>query len=355
MDVFNEYNKWLKTIIMFDDEKLFVWLGPAGLGDKISCLPAFRHLKKMFPNKKIVLYTEPLSIDIWKYCKYIDYIIPEDCIKGPDALYMRKDKDLSYRAWWSFYDHHQKHICKSNVEYICQTDYTDDIPLEYELSLLDTDEDTILKISEMITDKAKYKKIIGISPAYTMYSRMWSKESWTKLTDLLKEAGFFVVSLGGNNDIDIDNVDMDLRNKIPVRMVPKVLDKFDNIVTLNSGMLHLASINQNVPITYVNVGQFPSELIVPYRNGKLFHNVKVIEHNCQLKKECFEGHITEKLIRPMMLDFLNNYKNETGTDFPKDRIELMKKYICWTYCAKIANKYECSKLITPEAVMEKII
>lgn len=352
-----KFNTWVKTLFPYDEKKVFIWLSPAGLGDKISCLPAFRHLKRMYPDRKIVLFTESLSSDIWKSCRYIDYIIPEDCIKGPDALYIRNSKegpDLAIKAWWSFFEHHQKHICKSNVEYICNTTYTEDIPLEYEMSIFEEDEIPINRLKEEIFSYAKHKKIVGIAPAYTMFSRMWSIESWHRLTQLLIEAGYFVVSLGGNNDLDINNINLDLRNKVPIRWVPKILDIFDNVITLNSGMLHLASVNQDVPITYLNVGQFPSELIVPYRRGTLFHKVKVIEHDCPLKRECFEGHITETKIRPMMFDFLNTYKKENGEEFPNEKIELMKKYVCWHYCAKLVDKYSCSRLITPEMVMNSL-
>lgn len=353
MKLVEKYNAWIKTLFPFDDKKIFIWLGPAGLGDKISCLPAFRHLKKMHPDRKVILYVEPLSTEVWKSCRYIDYVIPEEIIK-PDSLFIRKDIDIANKAWWSFFEHHQKHICKSNVEYICNIDYTDDIPLEYELSYWQEDILPIYKIQEGIDQRCHGKKVIGIAPAYTMYSRMWSVESWIKLTNLLKEAGYFVIALGGNNDLNVDNVDMDLRNKIPIRMVPKVIDYFSNIITLNSGMLHLASVNQTVPITYLNVGQFPAELIVPYRQGKLFHKVNVIEHECPMKMECFNGHIAETSIRPMMYDFLNTYKRETGQEYPQEMLELMKKYVCWHYCVKIADKYSCSRLITPEIVMERL-
>lgn len=365
-----KYNSWINTLFPHDEHKVFIWLGPGGLGDKISCLPAFRHLKRMYPDKKVVLFTESLSADVWKACRYIDYIIPEDCVKGPDALYIRNIKDgpdLAIKAWWSFFEHHQKHICKSNIEHVCNTTYTEDIPLEYEMSIFDYDEFPISKLKEEILDKAKYKQIVGISPAYTMYSRMWSVESWQKLTQLLIKAGYFVVVFGGNNDLDIQWIYdkdvrtsligyncLDLRDKIPIRWLPRVLDIFDNIITLNSGMLHLASVNQDVPITYLNVGQFPSELIVPYRRGTLFHKVKVIEHDCPLKRECFEGHITETRIRPMMFDFLNTYKKENGEEFPNEKIELMKKYVCWHYCAKLVDKYSCSRLITPEMVVKSL-
>ena len=348
-----KYNTWVDTLTVFDEERIFIWLGPAGIGDKISCLPAFKHLKKINPNKKIVLYVEPLNIDLWKCCRYIDAVIPEGYVKGDGALNIRPI-DIGRKAFWSFFEHHQKHISKSNIEQICDVEYTDDIPLEYEISTYDYDLPKIDEYKSELIEKSKGKKIVAISPAYTMYSRMWSIKSWKRLTDLLQKNGYFVVALGGQNDLEIKNVDLDMCGEYPFRIIPKLLDLFHSVVTLNSGMLHLASVNQDVKIVYVSVGQFPPELIAPYRRGKLFHNMEVIDHNCNLKQTCFEGHISEKLLRPTMYNFLDHYKHETGADYPEDKIELMKKYCCWHYCAKVLNKYSCSDLITPEEVMERI-
>ena len=351
MNLVEKYNTWTKNLVPFKDSRVFIWLGPAGLGDKITCLPAFRHLKKMYPDKKVVLYVEPLMTDLWKYCKYIDFVIPEFYIKSPDALGITTT-DLAIRAWWSFYEHHQQHICKSGIIYICNTDYTDDIPLEYEISILAEDLPKIEEYKNEILDAAKGKKIVAIAPAYTMYSRMWSVESWTKLTQMLQDDGCFVVSLGGNNDLKVPNVDMEKCGLIPIRMVPHVLNIFDCLFTLNSGMLHLGSVNQDVRIIYISVGQFPPELIAPYRKGKLFHNMDVIDHSCAIKADCFKSHIEETKIRPAMNTFLATYQKETGTKFPDENIELMKKYVCWHYCAKVMDKYSCSKLITPEKVYQ---
>jgi len=351
MNLIEKYETWVKTLVPFKDDKVFIWLGPAGLGDKITCLPAFRHLKKMYPNRKVILYVEPLISDLWRYCKYIDFTIPEFYIKSPDALGITKS-DLAIRAWWTFYEHHQQHICKSGIIYICNTEYKDDIPLEYEIDILAEDLPKIEGYKNEILDLAKGKKIVSIAPAYTMFSRMWSIESWTKLVQMLKDDGNFVVSLGGINDLKVPNVDLEKCGLIPVRMVPHVLDIFDTLFTLNSGMLHLGSVNQDVRIVYISVGQFPPELIAPYRRGKLFHNMDVIDHSCPLKGECFKGHIEETKIRPMMNNFLSAYQKESGTKFPEENIELMKKYVCWHYCAKIMDKYSCSKLITPEKVFE---
>jgi ADP-heptose:LPS heptosyltransferase len=274
-------------------------------------------------------------------------------IKGEPSLNIGKD-DIAIRAWWSFYEHHQKHISKSSVEYICNTDYTDDIPLEYELDIFDYDVPKIVKAKEELIELSNGKPIVGIAPAYTMFSRMWSVEQWEKLTDLLHDEGYFVVALGGNNDLKPKNVDLYKCGKYPIRQIPHILGIFESLFTLNSGMLHLASVNQDLPIVYISVGQFPPELIAPYRHGRVGggkERMLFIRHNCPAYKECFQEHIEEIGINRQANVFIDKWKRETGEDFKDEG--LLQKYICWHYCKLVMNKYKCSKIITPQRVMER--
>ena len=354
-----KYTNWVKTLTPYDEKKVFVWLGPAGLGDKLTNLPAFRHLKTMYPDRKIVLYTEPLIFDLWKSCRYIDVAIPEGYIRGDQALNIMKE-DMGIKAFWSFYEHHQKHIVASSVEYICNTEYTDDIPLEYELDVFDYDIPEIADHQATITNLARGKPIAGIAPAYTMYSRMWDVKYWEKLTTLLKSEGYYVVAFGGNNDLDPKNVDLNMCGKYKIRQVPHILDVVDVMFTLNSGMLHLASVNQTIPIVYISVGQFPPEIIAPFRNGELGggpDKMLFINHDCQLKDQCFRQHIEETAINQQGRMFLERWKKEEGKDFDneKDHGHLLQKYICWWYCNKVINKYSCSETLTPKKVMKEFL
>jgi len=347
-----KYTNWVKTLTPYDEKRVYVWLSNAGLGDKISNLPAFRHLKKMYPDRKIVLYTEPLVFDLWKSCRYIDVAIPEGYVRGDAALHVRPE-DIAIKAFWSFYEHHQKHIVASSVEYICNTEYTPDIPLEYELDIFDYDIPEIEAAKNELLDLAKGKPIVGIAPAYTMYSRMWDCSSWERLTKQLQHEGYFVVALGGNNDLDPKNVDINKCGKYKIRQVPHILDIFECVLTLNSGMLHLASVNQDVPMVYISVGQFPPELICPHRHGRIFHKMLVIDHNCQLKNQCFHQHIEETAINSQGKAFLERWKKEENEDFKDDG--LLQKYICWFYCNKILGKYKCAELISPQKVMKQFL
>jgi hypothetical protein len=355
MNLKEKYTNWVKTLTPYNDEKVYVWLAPAGLGDKLSNLPAFRHLKKMYPDKKIVLYTEPLCLDLWQSCKYIDVVIPEGYIRGESALNIT-DNDIGIKAFWSFLDHHQKHICASSVEYICNVDYTDDIPLEYELDIWERDLEKIQESKNELLELANGKPIVAIAPAYTMYSRMWSRENWSKLVNLLHNQGYFVVALGGNNDLKVENIDLNKCAKYPIRHVPRILDIFDCLFTLNSGLLHLGSVNQKVPIVYISVGQFPWNIIAPYRNGKLGggpDKMLVIDHDCAVKDECFKNHIEETGINKQAQAFIDTWKRENNEDFVNDG--LLQKYICWNYCHLVLGKYRCSKLITPQRVIKEFL
>jgi len=80
--------------------------------------------------------------------------------------------------------------------------------------------------------------------------------------------------------------------------------------------------------------------------------MNVVDHSCPIKADCFKSHIEETKIQPAMMNFLNTYQRETKEKFPEKDIELMKKFVCWHYCAKLMDKYSCSRLITPEKVFE---
>lgn len=353
----DKYRAWVSTLTPYNEEKIYVWLGPAGLGDKISNLPAFRYLKKINPHKKIVLFTEPLVMDLWKSCRYIDVLIPEGYVRGEQALNINPERDKGIRAWWSFYEHHtvEDHIVKSSVRYICDVDECppeDEIDLTYELDIFDYDIPEIEKHKEELLNKADGKPIVGIAPTYTMFSRNWDFSYWEELSKMLKNEGFFVVSLGGNNDKKIKNVDLEKCGKYPIRQVPHILDIFESVFVVNSGMLHLASVNQDVPIVYMNVGQFPSNIIVPFRQNNIRgYNTLILEHDCPLREQCFKNHIEEIGINQQASMFVERWKKETGEDFADDG--LLQKYICWHYCAKIMNKYSCGRMIKPKTVMRK--
>ena len=312
-----KYNNWVENVLIANQPKgnIFIYLPECGLGDKITCFPAFRYLKKLNPDKKIILVTEEFASDIWRLNKYIDFIIPQEYLaSGPESIFLRDKLDTGKICNWSFFEHHQKHVVKSCVEKI-----TGEIPnektidLTYEFNLSAADVALAEASAAELLKKAGSKKLIAIAPANTMLSRMWPGGYWFKLVELLQKENYYVVSLGGNNDLDIKNVDLDKRNKYPIRLIPRILDVFDYLIEINSGMLHIGSVNQDIKMVHLNTGQYPEKIMLPFRaNNDIYHNRIVINHSCPEKYDCFFGHITEREIDKQSEEYNSQFMLETG-------------------------------------------
>lgn len=346
------FQKWCENYLIFGvSEKIFISLTTesGGIGDAIAWLPAFRHLKKLNPTKKLILCTFSNHKEIFNFCKYIDAFIPTN--------YIGKIQELDgpvINGEHSLEQHYRKHVVISNVKHLCSIkEICADIPLEYELDVLQEDLIPISNIQKQIKKLAGNKKIIAIAPAFTMYSRIWQSSCWEQLVKYLHQDNSFIVSFGIKEDLHIPNVDFDARGSYPVRYIPHLLDIFDSIFVIHSGMLHIAGINQNIKIVLISSGQWLPEIEMPFRYGKLGYNIKVIRHNCPIQKQCFENHITEKSINKQQSDFITSWQRETKKPFPESETQYLKKYICWNYCDKEKDKFECSKSITPEQVFER--
>ncbi len=354
-----QFEHWLNHILSVEviPGKIFIYLPECGLGDKITCFPAFRLLKQRNPDKKIVLVTEESVSFIWKLNKYIDYMIPVEVLKDwQNNIFIREKIDIGKICYWTFFEHHQQNVIKSCVYYIAgfmPDEEKDDLTYEFELT--ESQLNLADQIKNDLLERAKGKRIFGITPANTMFSRTWPMEYYIKLVNYLKDLGYYTVALGGKNDLEVPNVDYDARDRMGVAVIPKVLDIFDYIQVVNNGMLHIAFVNQDVKIVYLNTGQYPEKIMLPYRKqNNQYHNVLVFNHNCFYKEKCFEGHITNREITKQMNNYLKDYYIETGKIFPQSRIQLLQKYTCWFYCYKEKDKYSCNKQITPEQIIQRI-
>lgn len=315
-----------------------------GLGDIITLIPTIRLLKKKNPNSELIVVTYFQNIDVFAYCDYVDYIIPSDIITEDWKTCANvTHEDKVFALTHSFLAQHKHHIVISPISEIARSDH-EGVPLEYELSVRNFDLPIIEKHKQKLLDLAQGKKIVGLGPAITMYSRMYPQTHWQELTNILRKNNYFVVSLGHKDDLKLD-VDFDARGAYPIRHVPKILDVFEAVFVVNSGMMHLAGINPKVHLVVLSVGQFPASLFIPFRNGNTWaDNSTVIEHNCPLVQKCFLEHINEIGINEQYHSFVNKWEQESGKEFPPEEGHLALKYTCWKYCGKPNNKYSCSNI-----------
>lgn len=333
---------------MIEKKRIFVDLSGEvsfGLGDTITLLPAFKELRKRHPDDEIVVIGFMTGICVLAYCDYIDYLLPVDILEPGEwtkgfHITMEEMIDI-INPTHSFMNHHKEHVVKANTRRVL-LESPENISCDYELSIRDFDVEPIEKAKAELLKMADGKKIIGIAPCITMYSRMWPQTRWQELTDMLKAEGYFVVSLGHPDDLKID-VDFDALGLYQIRQIPHILDIFESIFVVDSGMMHIAGINQNIHITKINTGQFHAECYTPYRRGEFAWNCTIIDHNCPFMRKCFLGNTTELAINEQMNSFISRWLSKNPPPTKEDE-EMLQKYICWNYCYKSSNKYMCASI-----------
>ena len=321
--------KWVNSLTKSSDKPRTVIIASnaTGAGDKINLTPALREYKILNPDHEIILIADEFSSDVFKNNPNIDYLIPTHSITN----WQKRKNEKIINLQWSFYDQHQYgHVCKSYLHYLI-----DDTDKNCQMEMFQNNSD-VVQFNTLYKQLPTNKTLIAISPAYTMFNRMLSQKDWQTLVDILSKK-YNILSFGNKEtDFDLQNV-IDLRSKVSINVIPKFLDLCEMVFSVNTGFLHIAGCS-NTKIIMLNVGEFPSELIIPHRNNVLGYNSEIIEHDCYQKEECFQGHITESIFQKQCYENYKKYCNRFSN-------KLIQKYTAWHYCAKKKNKYICSKMI----------
>lgn len=322
------------------------WSG--GLGDAVIRIPALKALRKRYPHDEIVGVGWFCNTCIFAHCNYLDYYLPTDFVDEDwMSAYCLTQEERYYKcdAARIALNFHDEHVVKSNIRHLL-LDSPDNESLDFELPVRDCDVETIHELQKNLLEKANGKKIVGISPSVTCYARMWSATRWQELTDLLIKDGYFVVSIGRHSDLNID-VDFDARGLYEVHHIPKILDIFDAIFLISSGMMCVAAINQDVHIVKIEVGQFDSKYHTPYRHGELEYNTTIVDHDCPFVRQCFLGEATDVEKRSQMSDFLNRWQIENNST-PQENMTELYNYILWNYCYKSKDKFLCATILAED-------
>ena len=138
------------------------------------------------------------------------------------------------------------------------------------------------------------ERYVVIHPAQSWDSRTWSKSNWQSLCDSLYELGISVVSIGkddredskyySNNEKPVFQLDIkngiDLTNQTTLDQSWHILNKSVCVVTMDSGVLHLAGTTD----TYIiQLGSsIKPEYRSPYRKGTQDYKYSYILGSCNL-------------------------------------------------------------------------
>jgi ADP-heptose:LPS heptosyltransferase len=248
--------------------KILVLIGSKSVGDTLCAIPTIRMLNKLY-NKNIHVFTyQPELLKNYPYITLSDnYNTESDDLLiesfRPDIfVHTRTDIRQLHAISAGF----QLHPEEMNIEF-----YPD-----------------------------KYEPIPGlpdnyvvIHPSKTWPSRSWEKQKWQELVNKLNDFGIPVVAIGKDSseigtyhiqkpvyDIDIKK-GLNLVNKINIHQTWHILNKSSMVVTMDSGILHLAGTTD----TYiVQLGcSVDYRFRAPYRKARQDYKYSYVSGECKLQ------------------------------------------------------------------------
>lgn len=250
-------------------KRIFVLIGSQGLGDTLCAIPAIKHLSIAY-NEKIHVFTYHTELlKNYPYITLCDNYTDED--QSTILHSFRPDIFLHNRI-----DIRQMHALSLGFQLLPEELNIEFYPDEYQ------------HIENLPN------KYVVIHPSKSWTSRTWEKERWQELVDNLNKINIPVVSIGKDSyengtyhikkpiqSIDIKN-GLNLIDKLNIHQTWHVLHKSEVVVTMDSGILHLAG-TTNSHILQLGSSIDP-RLRAPYRKNRQDYKYSYIMGTC--KKFC---------------------------------------------------------------------
>jgi ADP-heptose:LPS heptosyltransferase len=239
-------------------KEIGIILSCTGLGDILSSIPVIKYLSKIYKYKiKVFTY----NIEIFKNFPYIEVHYFDEYKDYENILTMFNTFQLENNIH-SKIDIRQFHANILGFQLLPDELELDFYPDEYK-------------------DIHLPKDYVVIHPSKTWPSRTWNPERWQKLVDLLNERNISVVSVGKNNIylpiFEINNV-INLVDKLDIHQTWHVLNKSQMVITMDSGILHLAG---STDTFIVQLGSSINPIYrTPYRNGSQKYKCVYILGKC---------------------------------------------------------------------------
>ena len=246
-------------------DKIILLLGCNGIGDTLCAIPTIKHLNKVY-NKNIHVFT--YQPEIFKNFPYIT--LTDNYNAGENDLLIESFKVGSFVHTRT--DIRQLHAISSGFQLL---------PEEMNMEFYP---DPYIPI-ENLPDN-----YIVIHPSKTWPSRTWEQERWQELVDKLNEKGIPIVIVGKDSsengtyhiqkpvfDIQIKN-GLNLVNKINLHQTWHILNKSSMVITMDSGILHLAGTTDTYIIQLGSSVQV--KLRAPYRKDAQNYKYSYISGEC---------------------------------------------------------------------------
>jgi len=247
--------------------KILVLVGSRAIGDTLCAIPTIKHLSKVYDKNIHVFTYQP---ELFKNIPYVTLSDNYDVEDG-DLLIesFRPDKFVHTRT-----DIRQIHAISSGFQLL---------PEEMEIDFYPDPYEPIENLPE---------NYVVIHPSKSWPSRTWEKERWQELINKLNNINIPVVIIGKDSSefgtymiekpvykLEVKN-GLNLINKISIHQSWHIINKSALIVTMDSGILHLAG-TTDAQILQLGSSVHPG-FRAPYRKGVQSYKYSYILGECSL-------------------------------------------------------------------------
>jgi len=247
--------------------KILVLVGSRSIGDTLCAIPTIKHLSKVYGKNIHVFTYQP---ELFKNIPYVT--LSDNYDVGVDDLLIesfRPDKFVHTRT-----DIRQIHAISSGFQLL---------PEEMEIDFYPDPYEPIENLP---------KNYVVIHPSKSWPSRTWEKERWQEFIDKLNNINIPVVIIGKDSsefgtymiekpvyELKVKN-GLNLINKISIHQSWHIINKSSLIVTMDSGILHLAG-TTDTQILQLGSSVHPI-FRAPYRRGTQSYKYSYILGECCL-------------------------------------------------------------------------
>ena len=256
------------------------------MGDLICATPTIKKLSEIYQSPITVISTHPY---LFENCPYVD-----ESLRFDDYT----EEQLSEK-----YDLHKTFFLlgkqdSRGIEFkhaMCDIRQFHAKDLGFMLTPNELTCDYFPKSNESCLDEFNLpEKYVVIHPAQSWSSRTWSKYNWQALCISLEDAGIPVISIGKDSreesdfsgttlkpvfKLDIKN-GLDLTNKTTLDQSWHILNKANCVITMDSGVLHLAGTTDT---HIIQLGSsIKPEYRAPYRNSTQDYKYSYVVGGCGL-------------------------------------------------------------------------
>jgi len=249
-------------------KKISIILSCSGLGDILSSIPTIRYLHNIY-GYNILVFTH--NVDVFKNFPYVDVFPFSDHLKYEDEFEIISTFQIGLNTHTRT-DIRQLHAKNLKFELL---------PSEMDLEFYPDEYTEIPELPE---------RYVVIHPSKTWPSRTWNPDRWQKMVDKLIDNDIKVVIIGkDSSEVGTYNTEkpvfgikngINLVNKLNIDQTYHVIDKSHMVITMDSGILHLAGCTD----TYIlQLGSsINPKFRTPYRKGSQDYKYSYVLGGCEL-------------------------------------------------------------------------